>query len=163
MIISIIVAAAENNVIGKDNRLIWHLPADLKRFKSLTMWHPVIMGRKTYESIGKPLPGRTFIIITRQKDFKAEGCIVTGSLDAALDAASYSDEVFVIGGEEIFRVALPLADKIYLTKIHQAFEGDTFFTSLDERNWKETERADCSADEKNLYDYSFCVFEKVNH
>lgn len=160
MTISLIVAVAENNVIGKNNQLAWYLPADLKIFKTLTTGHHIVMGRKTYESIGKALPNRTTVIITRQDNYKAEGCIVVKSLQEALEVSKKDNEVFVIGGAEIFKDAIPIADKIYLTRIHHLFEGDTFFPELDENVWEEKERTDFQADEKNLYAYSFCVLER---
>ncbi|MBC5994621.1 dihydrofolate reductase [Pontibacter cellulosilyticus] len=154
--VSIIVATAENNVIGKDNQLIWHLPADLKHFKQLTMGHPILMGRKTYESIGKPLPGRTSIIITRQKDYKAEGCIVAHSVKEAIAKAKEIDEkVCIIGGAEIYKQALPLTDCIELTKIHHTFDGDTFFPEIKEDEWTVTAEEKHEPDEKNKYSYTF--------
>ena len=160
MTISLIVAVAENNVIGKNNQLAWHLPADLKLFKNLTTGHHIIMGRKTYESIGKPLPNRISVIITRQENYKAEGCLVIKSLQDAIEISKNDEEVFIIGGAEIFREAIPIADKIYLTRIHHSFEGDTFFQELDQNAWEETKRIDFNPDEKNKYPYSFCILEK---
>jgi dihydrofolate reductase len=130
MIISIIAAMAENRVIGRDNRLPWHIPADLARFRALTMGHPVIMGRKTFESIGHPLPGRETIVITRQPDYRAEGCTIAHDLPAAIDLAAWADEVFICGGEQIYRQALPLTDLVFLTVIHQVIAGNTFFPEL---------------------------------
>ncbi len=127
--ISIIAAVAKNLAIGKDNKLLWHLPEDLKRFKEVTSGHPVLMGQKTYESLGKPLPDRVNIIITLDKDYKAPGCVVTFSLDQALEEAKKTgaDEVFVIGGGSIYRQFLPIADKLYITEVDKEFEADTFF------------------------------------
>jgi dihydrofolate reductase len=136
MIISIIVAIAENNVIGNNNTLIWHIPGDLKRFKAITMGHPVVMGRKTYESIGKPLPGRTNVIISRQADYMTEGCLVYGSVDDALIALKHEKEVFIIGGGEIYKQSMPLAHKIYLTIIHKSFSGDTYFPEIQMNKWE---------------------------
>jgi dihydrofolate reductase len=164
MIRSMIVAVSENNVIGKDNKLIWHLPADLKFFKSLTMGHSIIMGRKTFESIGKPLPGRTSIIITRNKGYEApEGCLVCYSLSEALKTAETNKdtEAFVIGGAEIFKQAEAECDKIYYTEIKASFEGDTFF-HIDKSSWKEVKREDHLRDEKNVYDYSFVEYVRIN-
>ncbi|WP_309912264.1 dihydrofolate reductase [Arcicella sp. BE51] len=160
--LSIIVAVAENGVIGHNNQLIWRLPEDLKMFKRLTTGHPVIMGRKTFESIGKPLPNRTSIIITRDQDFQVEGCITVHSLEDAIEAASEieDNETFIIGGAEIYRLSLPFADKIYLTEVHHAFEGDTFFPSIDKNIWEEVSRIDHETDEKHLYRYSFVELEK---
>jgi dihydrofolate reductase len=137
--VSLIVAMAKNRVIGANGRLPWHLSSDLKRFKALTMGHHIIMGRKTFESIGRLLPGRTTIVITRNPGWKFEGAVVADSLQRALDLASGDSEVFVIGGQEVFREALPLADRIYLTEIDRDFEGDTFFPEL-LFQWREMSR-----------------------
>ncbi|MFD3000528.1 dihydrofolate reductase [Pontibacter toksunensis] len=159
--IAIVVAAAENNVIGKDNGLIWHLPADLRHFKQITMGHPMLMGRKTFESIGKPLPGRTSIIITTQKDYLAEGCIVTHSVQEAIEQANALDEeVCIIGGAEVYSQALPLTDTIYLTRIHHTFEGDVFFPELKEEEWETVEQEHHEPDEKNKYSYSFITLKR---
>lgn len=135
MIKSIIVAVAENDVIGYDNHLLWHISEDLKRFKSLTLGHHIIMGRKTFESIGKPLPGRISVIISRQENLKIEGCIVVNSLDEAFEVAKNDSEAFIIGGGEIYKQALPIVDKIYLTRVHAGFAGDTFFPELNLSEW----------------------------
>jgi dihydrofolate reductase len=153
--ISIIVAAGDNRVIGKNNQLIWHLPADLKRFRQITTGHAVIMGRKTFDSINKALPGRTNIIVTRQKDFEKENCLVADSLEHAIELCKNDNEVFIIGGAQIFEQAIPVTDKIYLTQIHQSFDGDVFFPALDHHQWKVISKEDHAADEKNKYDYSF--------
>jgi dihydrofolate reductase len=137
--LSMIVAMSENRVIGVENRLPWHIPEDLKRFKQITKGHPIIMGRKTYESIGKPLPGRTNIVITRNKDYRAEGIISCSSLEDALDWATKapgSDEIFVIGGAEIFKSCLANADRIYLTLVKWPFDGDTYLPPFDEEAFK---------------------------
>lgn len=160
--ISIIVAVGENRVIGKDNQLIWHLPADLKRFKQLTMGHAMIMGRKTFESIGKALPGRTTIIVTRQKDIKYDNCYIADSLEKAIELCRKDSEIFIIGGAQIFEKAIPLTDKIYLTQIHQSFDGDVFFPELEKEEWKITFREDHKANDKNPYDYSFINYEKTD-
>jgi dihydrofolate reductase len=162
MKLSIIVAVAENGVIGHNNQLIWRLPEDLKMFKRLTSGHPIIMGRKTFESIGKPLPNRTSIIITKNPDFQIEGCITVHSLEEAIEAANEieENEAFIIGGAEIYRLALPFADKIYLTEVHHTFEGDTFFPAIDKDLWEEVNRIDHDIDEKHLYKYSFVELEK---
>jgi dihydrofolate reductase len=171
--ISIIVAVADNNVIGKDNSLIWHLPADMKFFKEKTNGHCIITGRKNYESIPekfRPLPNRSNIVITRQSDYAAPGAFVVDSLEAALTEAGPSvrstdtgeeREVFVIGGGEIYKQSMDIADKLYITRVHATFEGDTFFPEIDATVWKETNRTDCKADEKNKYDYSFIEYEKI--
>jgi dihydrofolate reductase len=161
MTLSIIVALSENNVVGVDNKLPWHLSADLKRLKSITMGHHIIMGRKTFESFGKPLPGRTNVIITRNKKYKANGTIVVFSLREALEIAKKDKEAFIFGGGEIFREALPMVNKIYMTKIHQYFTGDTFFPELNRREWIEVTREDHQPDEVNKYSYSFITFEKI--
>ncbi len=134
MIISAIAAIGENRELGKNNRLLWHIPEDLKRFKVLTLGHPIIMGRKTYESIGRPLPQRINIIITRNPDFKAQGCIVVGSIEEAIAKAKEHDqkEIFIIGGGEIYKQALPLIDKLYLTVVKGSFEADVFFPDYSE-------------------------------
>lgn len=164
MIISIIVAVAENNVIGKDNKLPWHLPADLKYFKQTTAGHPVIMGRGTYESLGKPLPGRTNIILTRQPHYQADGCIITGNLESAIAQArnTGTDEAFILGGGDIFRQALLYARRIYLTRILHHFDGDTFFPELNAVDWKLTSEILHQPDEKNKYAFAFQVFERVD-
>ena len=162
MKLAIIVAVAENNVIGKDNQLIWHLPADLKHFKTLTMGHPMIMGRKTFDSIGKALPGRTSIIITRQPNYTAEGCLMVHSLEQAITEAGKlgSGEVFVVGGAEIYQQSIPVSDKIYLTEIHHSFDGDTFFPKIDSSVWQELKRESFPADEKNAFAFDFVELEK---
>ena len=164
MMISLIVAVAENNVIGKDNKLPWHLPADLKYFKQTSAGHPVIMGRGTFESLGKPLPGRTNIIITRQQHYKADGCIITDSLETAIAFAreTGTDEAFILGGGDIFRQSMFLAHRIYLTRIFHNFEGDTFFPELNAVDWKLISEKLQSPDEKNKYSFSFQVFERMN-
>ncbi|MFA6924595.1 MAG: dihydrofolate reductase [Bacteroidales bacterium] len=159
-VISIIVAVAENNVIGKDNKLIWHLPADLVNFKKITMGHHIIMGRKTFESIGKPLPGRTSVIITKQKDYKVDGCITANSLEEALGIASNDTEVFIVGGAEIYRQSIDIADKIYFTKVYENFGGDVFFPEIDMNKWEISSKTDFLPDEKNKIQYSFIIFVK---
>ena len=162
MIISFIVAASENNVIGKNNQLPWHLPNDLKYFKNTTWAMPVVMGRKTFESSEAALPGRTNIVITRQVSWKADGAIVVPDLEAALKAAADTDakEVFIIGGGDIFRQSLPRANRIYVTRVHAVVEGDTYFVDIPEAEWKLVSELDCKADEKHAYDYSFQVWER---
>jgi len=160
MPLSIIVAASRNQVIGKDNQLIWRLSADLKRFKALTTGHHIIMGRKTFESIGKPLPNRTSIIITRQADYTAEGCIVVNSLDEALSKVKDDQEAFIIGGGTIYKEAIDKADKLYLTLVHGKFEGDTFFPEVDTKAWESRKREDFMPDAKNEHPYSFIDFDR---
>ena len=156
--ITIIAAVAENRALGKDNQLIWHLPADLKRFKQVTLGHHIIMGRKTFESLGKPLPKRTTIIITRNKNYKQEGCIVVNSLPEAIKAAVTDENPYILGGAEIYKQALEIADKLDLTFVHHTFEADAFFPEINDTIWKETERLNFKADEKNKYDYSFVSY-----
>lgn len=158
--INIIVAADEHNGIGKNNQLLWHLPADLKHFKQLTTGHPIIMGRKTYDSIGKALPGRRNIIISRQKDLVIEGCEVVHSLEAALEACANHAEIFIIGGAQIFKQALQLTDVIYFTRVHQSLEADTHFPPIDLGQWKETEKEHHDPDEKNKIPYTFITYRK---
>lgn len=165
MNISIIVAVADNNVIGKDNALIWHLPADMKYFKEKTTGHCIITGRKNYESIPekfRPLPNRTNIIITRQKNYHAPGTIVVGSVEEAVEKAKQTgdNEIFIIGGAEIFKQTLYLVNKIYLTYIYHSFEGNVFFPELDLRQWTETIRIKGVVDEKNKYPHDFVILER---
>lgn len=161
-VVSLICAASGNGVIGNKSKLPWHLPADLKRFKQLTMGRPILMGRKTFESIGKLLPGRTNIIVSRQKDLKICGGLTAGSMEEALRLTQDAEEVFVIGGAEIFKQALLFADKIYLTLIHHDFEGDTRMFDIDSSAWQETSREDFQPDGDNKYPYSFLIYERKN-
>ncbi|WP_178985863.1 dihydrofolate reductase [Winogradskyella helgolandensis] len=160
--LTIIVAAGENNAIGKDNDLIWHLSDDLKRFKSLTNGHHIIMGRKTFESFPKPLPNRTHIVITRQKDYKVpSGVIVVNSLDDALDAARLDKQPFIIGGGEIYKQSMSFVDKLEITRVHADFENaDTFFPEIDETKWQEISRTAHDADEKHKFAFSFITYVK---
>ncbi|WP_207432210.1 dihydrofolate reductase [Sabulibacter ruber] len=160
--IALVVAIAENRVIGKDNQLIWHLPKDLQHFKKLTMGHPMVMGRKTFEAIGKPLPGRTSIIVTRQEDYQApEGCVVTASLEEALqEGLALDEQVMVIGGGEIYKQALPLAEVVYLTLVHESFDGDVLFPELEADAWEVTEQEEHPTDEKHAYPYTFFTFRR---
>jgi dihydrofolate reductase len=160
MSISLILAAAQNGVIGFNNHLPWRLPADLAYFKRLTQGHVVLMGRKTYESIGKPLPNRTNIIMTRQANFQTEGCQVVHTLNQALALCPPLDENFVIGGANIYYQVLPYADKIYLTLIHADFAGDAFLFYINPATWRELSRHDFAPDEKNLWPYSFLVYQR---
>jgi len=162
MIISLVVAASENNAIGKNNQLLWHLPNDLKFFKNTTCGMPVIMGRKTFESVNKPLPGRINIVITRQANWKVAGVIVAASLQDALQKAAETNckEAFVIGGGEIYKWAFSIADKIVLTRVHAQIEGDTHFPEIKKAEWVLASNEDFIADEKHLYNYSFQIWEK---
>lgn len=163
--VSMIVAMSQNRVIGKNNQLPWHLPADLKHFKHLTMGHPIIMGRKTYESIGKPLPGRDNIILTHDTNFEAPGCIVVTSIDEAIESADLEEqkEIFIIGGAGIYQQLLARTERIYLTLVHHHFDGDTFFPELDKKTWLEKQSVNHLADEANVYPYSFLIYEKISH
>ncbi|MCP8616089.1 dihydrofolate reductase [Salirhabdus salicampi] len=160
--ISLIVAVDDENGIGKDGQLPWHLPNDLKYFKEKTVNHPIVMGRKTYESIGRPLPKRENIILTRNKDFKAEGCKVIHNWEAVhqLSEQHPEEEVFVIGGYHLFKDAIRFADKLYLTKIEGNFQADTFFPDVDLSQWKLISKEKGTKDEKNPYNYYFCEYVK---
>lgn len=160
MIKSIIVAKSDNNVIGKDNGIIWHMPADLKYFKSKTMGHYIIMGRKTLESMDKPLPGRTTIVVTRNRNYRAEGCLIVHDIQDAFRIAEQNkqEEIFILGGAEIYKLTIDIADKIYLTEIKAHFEGDAFFPEIDPGKWREVRREEHEADEKNRYPYAFVDF-----
>lgn len=160
MRIALIAAMAENRVIGRENALPWRLSADLQRFKALTMGKPVIMGRKTYESIGKPLPGRLNIVVTSSPDFRAEGCQVVHSVDEALDAAREHDEAMVIGGAGLYEQMLGRAQRIYLTLVRANVEGDVLFPPLDRGNWREVARESHLPDEKNEYPYDFILLDR---
>jgi dihydrofolate reductase len=161
------VAAAENGVIGNNNALPWHLPEDLRYFKRVTMGKPIIMGRKTFESIGRPLPGRTNIVITRNKALQVEGVKWVYSLDEALDLATSialldgAQEAVVIGGAQIYRAAIPAADRLYITEVHASVEGDTVLPTIDWTRWREVSREYCGAEPPNSYDYSFLCYESV--
>jgi len=159
-LVSAIVAAAENNAIGKDNHLLWHLPNDLRFFKRTTTGHPVIMGRKTYESVGKPLPNRRNIIVTRQAAYAAAGTEVVHSLAAALEACTGVQEVFVVGGAEIYQQALPFIDRIYLTRVHVVLPGDSFFPQLDEGVWRLVSEDHHPADDRHDYSYTFEIYDR---
>ena len=160
MIRSLVVARARNGVIGRDNALPWRLPADLAYFKRVTLGHPVIMGRRTWESIGKPLPGRHNIVVTRNPAYHAEGATVVESLDAAWRAAGDVEEACVIGGTSLFAEALPIADRIHLTEVEADDEGDTWFPSFDRRQWTEREVARQARDERHEYPFRIMVLER---
>jgi len=153
--IIMIAAAAENNALGKNNDLLWHLPDDFKRFKQLTTGHYIIMGRKTFESFPKPLPNRTHVIITRQKDYHPEDCIVVDTIEKALAAVPKEEDAFIIGGGEIYNLGMDYTDKIELTKVHHSFDADTFFPEIDAAQWKRIESAYHPKDEKHQYDFTF--------
>ncbi|WP_205512451.1 dihydrofolate reductase [Longitalea arenae] len=162
MLLSQVVAAADNNAIGKNNQLLWTLPNDMKFFKNTTWGMPVIMGRKTYESLGKPLAGRTNIIITRQQQWQPEGVIVVHDIEEAKAAAAATDakEAFIIGGGEIYRQTLPITQRVYLTRVHASVEGDTYFPELNTADWELLSQLDFTADEKHAYAYSFQVWQR---
>ena len=162
MIVSLIVAVGRRNEIGKDGRMPWHLPADLKHFKRNTLGKSVLMGRKTLEAIGRALPERRNLVLTRDAGFRAEGCETVTSLDAALELVSGEPELMVIGGGEVYRLAWARTDRIYLTRIQADVEGaDTFFPEIQDGRWREVSREDHRADEKNPFDYSFLMLERV--
>ena len=162
MMISLLVAASENNVIGKNNELPWNLPNDLKYFKNMTWGMPLIMGRKTFESFRKALKGRTNIVVTRQQDWQAEGITVVKDIEGGLLAAAETDakEVFVIGGGEIFKQIFPTADKIYITRVHANVNGDVYFPEINRNEWKMISNRSMEKDERHAYDYSFQVWER---
>jgi dihydrofolate reductase len=161
MRIAAIVAMSENRVIGNENKLPWHLPADLAHFKAITMGKPIIMGRKTYESIGRPLPGRCNIVISRDHNFQAAGCVVANSEECALEAAGYSDEIYIIGGSQLFENMLPRIERIYMTLIHENFIGDSYFPVLDTEHWQESSVEDYPATELNPYAYTFSILDRI--
>lgn len=158
--ITLIAAAAENNALGKDKDLVWHLPDDFKRFKELTTGHYIIMGRKTFETFPKPLPNRTHVVITRQKDYHPEGAIVVHSLEKALEVAKDDEQPFIIGGGEIYKLALSKSDKIELTRVHETFEADAFFPEIDEKNWELTNSSFHPKDEKHAYSFTYLTYER---
>jgi dihydrofolate reductase len=162
MTISIIVATDSNNLIGNNNQLPWHLPADLKHFKNITTGHTIIMGRKTYDSIGKALPNRKNIVITRNTNYTLPDAEVVNSLQEALQNRVGEGEVFIIGGSQIFNEALPLTNKLYLTIIHHTFHGDTWLPKLDLSKWKLLKKEFFQPDEKNIYSYSFIEMESIS-
>jgi dihydrofolate reductase len=159
-IVTLIVAVADSGVIGHDNALPWHLPDDLKRFKRLTLGKPVVMGRKTFESIGKPLPGRQNIVVTRDANYRREGITVALGVDAALEATAGQAEIMVIGGAELFRLFLPLASRVHLTRVHGDIAGDVKWPPLDVREWKVVESERHDSDERHIYAMTFEVWEK---
>lgn len=163
MILSAIVAIGANNVIGKDNELPWYLPADLKYFKKMTMGHPVIMGRKSYESIGRPLPKRTNIVLTLDPYYISSGILVAHSLGEAISLAEEleNDEVFIIGGATIYEMSLPHLDRLYVTEVHKEFEGDTFFPDWNKDEWKLVTEEHHPSDDANNFDYSFKIYERI--
>ena len=162
MIISLIVAVGNDNVMGLNNQLPWRLPADLKYFKAVTNGHHIIMGRKTFDSLGKPLPNRINVVITRQNNFAAEGVEVFNNIDDAIALVKKNNETeaFIIGGSEIFKQSMQQCNRMYITRIHHSFEGDTFFPEINNGEWKLVKSETHQPDEKNLYSYTFEVYER---
>jgi len=158
--LSIIAAIGKNNELGLDNKLPWKLPDDMKRFRELTKGHAVIMGRKTYESIGRPLPDRKNIVITRRADYKADGCTVVGSIEDAIKAAGDDTEPFVIGGSEIYDLAMPFANKLYLTFVDAEPDADVYFPEVDVKEWQFVSKEEHAEDEKHAYPFTFAVYKK---
>ena len=158
---AIVVALAENNVIGDNNQLIWHLPADLQFFKKITMGKPIVMGRKTFLSIGKPLPGRRNIVITRDKNFSISGLEIFHSVEEVLVSFDAQQEVMIIGGAEIYRQFLPFVSRLYITRVHEKFSGDTFFPQFDYSEWKLISSEFHAKDQKNIYDFTFEFYERI--
>jgi dihydrofolate reductase len=158
--ISVIVAMAKNRVIGANNRIPWQLPGEQQLFKSITMGHHIVMGRKTYESIGRLLPGRTTVIVTRQTDYHVPGAVIASSLKDAMNAAARDDEIFVIGGAELFREALPLADRLHLTVVDAEPAGDTFMPDLDLNGWEQITEQRYAPDDRHAYSYTYAVYER---
>lgn len=161
VVVSLVVAVSANNGIGKNNQLLWHLPADLKHFKEITSGHTIIMGRKTYASIGKPLPNRRNIVITRNTNLSLEGAEVVNSIAAAISLCTSEKEAFIIGGADIYGQSLALCNKIYLTIVHQEFEADAFFPNLNTNEWKEIFAEKHQPDEKNSLAYTFSILERI--
>jgi dihydrofolate reductase len=161
MKLALIVAMDEQGMIGKENDLPWRLSADLQYFKRITMGKPILMGRNTHESIGRPLPGRRNLVITRQADYQAEGCEIYSSIESALAACADQEEVMIMGGASIYEQTLALAERLYITQVHAVVEGDTHFPTWSKQDWRCIQTESHSADEKNEYDYSFNVFERI--
>ena len=162
MIVSIIVAVSDNNVIGRNNRVPWRQSTDLKRFKTLTMGHHLLIGRKTYDSLDRPLPGRTIVVITHDKEFHADGVLTANSIERAIETARLDEEIFIGGGAQIFEQSLHRADRMYLTRVHAEVEGDTFFPEFDDvTEWNLVDVEHCEADERNEHPYSFLTYERA--
>ena len=158
----LIAAVAENNALGKNNDLLWHLPNDFKRFKEITSGHHIIMGRKTFESFPKPLPNRTHVIISRQKDFKHEGCIVVSGLEKAIEACPKNEDNYIIGGGEIYSQSILIADQLDITLVHHTFDADVYFPEINPEIWKLTSEKFNPKDDKHLFDYTFQTFIRKN-
>jgi dihydrofolate reductase len=161
MNITIVVAMSNNSLIGREGGLPWRLSADLQHFKSITMGKPIVMGRLTYESIGRPLPGRENIILTRDPEYKAEGCTIIHDLEQIKSRCSDVEELMIIGGAQLYFETLPIANKLFVTEVHAELDGDTFFPDLDRSQWREMEREHFTADEKNDFDFSFVALERI--
>ena len=159
--IIMIAAAAENNALGKDNKIVWHLPNDFKRFKMLTSGHHIIMGRKTFESLEKPLPHRTHVIITRQQNYKADGCIIVASMEQALKSCPKEEDCFIIGGGEIYSLGMPYADKLEITRVHESFDADAYFPEIDKDKWKIDTTQFNAKDENHKFDYTYETFTRI--
>ena len=159
--LSLIVAISDNHVIGRDGQLPWHLSADLKRFKKLTMGHHIIMGRKTFDSIGRLLPGRTSIVLTRQADWSVDGVLTAADLETARLLAGDDDETFIIGGSQLYQLALPMVERLYVTQVHATVEGDTYFPAITTAEWQLQDQQDHLADEKNDHAYSFMIYHRT--
>ena len=159
--ICLVAAIAKNNVLGKDNKLIWHLPADLKMFKNLTSGNTILMGRKTFDSIGKALPNRENVVISRDVNFKPEGCLVFNSVESALASLKEKELIYVVGGAQIYNECMPLADKLYITHLDLQIDGDVFFPEINSNVWRLTQNTEGVLDEKNTIPYRFCVYEKM--
>lgn len=158
--LTIIAAAAENNALGKDNELVWHLPDDFRRFKKLTSGHHIIMGRKTFESLPQPLPDRTHVVVTHREDYHPEDTVVVHSLDKAIEMSKGDDQPFIIGGGEIYKQAIDRADRIELTRVHETFEADTFFPEIDESQWKLVSEEFHKKDEKHKYAFTYLTYDR---
>ena len=156
--IVMIAAAAENNALGKNNQMVWHLPNDFKRFKTFTSGHYIIMGRKTFESLAKPLPNRTHVVISRQKGYQPEGCLVVDSMEKAIEKCPKNETSYIIGGGEIYCLGMPFADKIELTRVHESFDADAFFPEINLDEWEKTISEFNQKDEKHPYDYSYDTY-----
>ena len=156
----LIAAVAENNALGKNNDLLWHLPNDFKRFKEVTSGHYIVMGRKTFESFPKPLPNRTHVIITRQKDFKHEGCIVVSDIEKAIEACPENEDIYIIGGGEIYTQSIHFADQLDITRVHHSFDADVYFPEINPDIWELTNETFHPKDEKHLFDFTFQTFAR---
>lgn len=160
--IILIAAVAENNALGKNNDLLWHLPNDFKHFKEMTSGHYIIMGRKTFESFPKPLPNRIHVIISRQKDYQSEGCIVVQDLEQAIEVCPKNEDIYIIGGGRIYQQSISFADQLEITRVHHTFDADVFFPEIDLELWELTSETFHSKDEKHLFDYSFQTYSRKN-